>query len=199
MITPQDNHTSTPTLRDSALRSYFRKLEEQFMKSRYISTCTTICLGALLSFSVAAHAANDNDKKFLSMAAQSDVNEIQLSELAGQKATDPAVKSFAKKMVTEHKMMTASMKPFAEEWGLTPPSGPDSDHQKELNKLNGLSGKDFDKEYMDQMVTDHGKALDAFTSEAKDTKDAKFRAAVLKGKTHVAAHKNMAYDLKKKI
>jgi putative membrane protein len=169
------------------------------MKSRYISTCTTICLSALFSISVAAHAADDNDKKFLSMAAQSDVNEIQLSELAEQKATNPAVKAFAKKMVTEHKAMTASMKPFADEWGLTPPSGPDSDHQKELDKLNGLSGKDFDKEYIDDMVTDHGEAMDAFTSEAKDTKDAKFRAAVLKGKTHVAAHKNMAYDLKKKL
>jgi putative membrane protein len=52
---------------------------------------------------------------------------------------------------------------------------------------------------MDQMVSDHSKALSAFTSEAKDTKDAKFRAVVIKGKTAVAAHKNMAYDLKKKL
>jgi putative membrane protein len=95
--------------------------------------------------------------------------------------------------------MTDSMKPFAESWGLTPPSGPDADHQKELDKLNGLSGKDFDKEYIDQMVTDHAKALRAFTTEAKDTKDVKFRTAVIKGKTMVAAHKNMAYDLKKKL
>jgi putative membrane protein len=169
------------------------------MKFRYIPACTALCLGALLSVTAVAHAADDNDKKFLSMAAQSDVNEISLSEVAEQKASDPAVKAFAKKMVAEHKMMTASMKPFADEWGLTPPSGPDEDHQKEMDKLNGMSGKDFDKEYIDQMVTDHGKALDAFTSEAKDTKDAKFRSAVLKGKTHVAAHKNMAYDLKKKL
>jgi putative membrane protein len=169
------------------------------MKFRYIPACTALCLGALFSVTAVAHAADDNDKKFLSMAAQSDVNEISLSEVAEQKASDPAVKAFAKKMVAEHKMMTASMKPFADEWGLTPPSGPDEDHQKEMDKLNGMSGKDFDKEYIDQMVTDHGKALDAFTSEAKDTKDAKFRSAVLKGKTHVAAHKNMAYDLKKKL
>lgn len=54
-------------------------------------------------------------------------------------------------------------------------------------------------EYIDQMVTDHTKVLRAFTTEAKDTKDAKFRAAVLKGKTMVAAHKDMAYDLKKKL
>jgi hypothetical protein len=90
------------------------------------------------------------------------------------------VKAFAEKMVTEHTEMTESMKPFADSWGLTPPSGPDADHQKELDKLNGLSGAEFDKEYMSQMVTDHTKALSAFTTEAKDTKDVKFRAAVIK-------------------
>jgi putative membrane protein len=159
---------------------------------------------AVLGFAVAlvpamAKAATDDDKKFLAMAAQSDQNEIALSQLAQQKATNPAVKGFADKMVTEHTKMTGSMKPFADSWGLTPPTGPDADHQKELDKLNGLSGKDFDKEYIDQMVTDHAKALSAFTSEAKDTKDVKFQAAVIKGKTAVAAHKNMAYDLKKKL
>jgi putative membrane protein len=146
-----------------------------------------------------ARAADDNDKKFLATAAQADVNEIKLSELAKEKATNPAVKNFAQHMIVEHKAMSASMNPFADSWGLTPPDGPDADHQKEWDKLNGLSGKDFDKEYMDQMVSDHAKALDAFTSEAKDSKDEKFKAAVIKGKTHVAAHKNMAYDLKKKL
>ena len=88
---------------------------------------------------------------------------------------------------------------FADAWGLTPPTGPDADHQKELDKLNGLSGADFDKEYMSQMVTDHAKAYSAFTTEVKDTKDLKFKSAVIKGKSVVAAHKNMAYDLKKKL
>jgi putative membrane protein len=146
-----------------------------------------------------AKAADDNDKKFLAMAAQSDQNEIALSKLADEKASNPDVKAFADKMVAEHTQMTESMKPFADAWGLTPPTGPDADHQKEWDKLNGLSGKDFDKEYMSDMVSDHAKALSAFTTEAKDTQDAKFRAAVIKGKTRVAAHKNMAYDLKKKL
>ena len=48
-----------------------------------------------------ANAASDDDKKFLAMAAQSDQNEIALSKLAEQKATNPAVKAFAGKMVTE--------------------------------------------------------------------------------------------------
>jgi putative membrane protein len=165
---------------------------------------TQVLCGALLGVAtilvpMKAKAATDDDKKFLAMAAQSDQNEIALSQLAVQKASNPAVKAFAEKMITEHQKLSASMKPFADSWGLTPPTGPDADHQKELDKLNGFSGADFDKEYIDQMVTDHAKALSAFTSEAKDTKDLKFRAAVLKGKTVVAAHKNMAYDLKKKM
>jgi putative membrane protein len=160
--------------------------------------CVTLgCLAMMIPNQ--AKAQSDDDKKFLAMAAQGDVNEIKLSELAEEKATDPAVKAFAEKMVKEHKEMSESMKPFAESWGLTAPDGPDADHQKEWDKLNGMSGKDFDKEYIDQMVSDHAKALDAFTSEAKDTKDVKFRAVVIKDKTKVAAHKNMAYDLKKKL
>lgn len=155
--------------------------------------------GAMLFIPLCAQAADDNDKKFLTNAAQADVNEIQLSQLAAQKATNPDVKAFAQKMVTEHKGMSASMQPFASSWGLTPPAGPDADHQKELDKLNGLSGADFDKEYMKQMVSDHATAYRAFTTEAKDTKDASFKEAVLKGKTKVAAHKNMAYDLEKKL
>jgi putative membrane protein len=167
-------------------------------KTTQVLCCAVLGFAATLTPSK-AKAATDDDKKFLATAAQSDQNEIALSQSAAQKATNPAVKAFAEKMVTEHTKMTESMKPFVDSWGLTPPSGPDADHQKELDKLNGLSGADFDKEYMSQMVTDHSKALSAFTTEAKDTKDVKFRAAVIKGKTAVAAHKNMAYDLKKKL
>jgi putative membrane protein len=168
------------------------------MKIKTAVCCAILGCAAML-IAPAAKAQSDDDKTFLSMAAQSDQNEIALSKVASDKATNPAVKAFADKMVKEHTAMTESMKPFADKWGLTPPMGPDADHQKELDKLNGLSGKDFDKEYTDQMVTDHTKALSAFTKEAKDTKDAKFRTAVIKGKTAVAAHKNMAYDMKKKM
>ena len=167
-------------------------------KTMRMMCCAALCLGAAL-LPLKAKAATDDDKKFLMTAAQSDQNEIALSKLAQEKATNPAVKAFATKMVTEHTKMSEDMKPFADSWGLMPATAPDADHQKEWDKLNGLSGKDFDKEYIDEMVSDHTKALSAFTSEAKDTKDVKFRDVVLKGKTMVAAHKNMAYDLKKKL
>ena len=134
----------------------------------------------------------DQDKTFLTTAAQSDMNEIKLSEAAVQKSNDPKVKAYAQKMITDHNMLEAKMKPFADAWGLTPPSGPDADHQTELDKLNGLSGTDFDKEYMTAMDTDHHKALDLFKQEKASTTDAKFKAAVSNGEKVVAQHTMMA-------
>jgi putative membrane protein len=157
---------------------------------------------AVLGFSAVmmqAKAADDSDKKFLAMAAQGDQNEIVLGKLAAQKATNPEVKAFGERMVKDHTQMSASMKPFVEEWGLTTSNGPDADTQKVWDKLYALSGKNFDKEYMKEMVNDHTRDLEEFTIEAKDTKDPKFQAAVVKGKSVVAAHKHMASDLEKKL
>jgi putative membrane protein len=52
---------------------------------------------------------------------------------------------------------------------------------------------------MSAMVADHHKALDAFTKESDTTTDAKFKAAVLKGKAVVAAHTQMADSLNSKM
>jgi putative membrane protein len=183
------------------LRGPAASLESLAMKLAHKILCCAMIVGALPLFSSQARAAtpSDDDKKFVATATQGDINEIKLSELAQQKATNPAVKTFADKMVKEHKMMFKSIAPFADAWGVPVATDLDDDHKSEYKKLDGLSGADFDKEYIDQMVSDHAKALDAFTDEAKDTKDAKLKAAVLKGKTMIAAHKNMAYDLKKKL
>jgi putative membrane protein len=161
--------------------------------------CSLLLTGTLFRPPIAQAAASDEDKQFLSMAAQSDMNEIKLSQLAEAKALNPQVKSFAHKMVSDHNMLEVKMKPFAAAWGLTPPAGLDSDHQAIYDKLNGLSGADFDKAYMDAMAEDHHKALEAFTKESATTQDDKFKAAVTKGKTVVAAHTKMADSLKSKL
>jgi putative membrane protein len=166
-------------------------------KVTYVMCCAL--LGSSVLFVTKAKAQSDDDKKFLAAAGQADMNEIALSKLAEEKATNPDVKAFAHKMVVDHTALDAKMKPFAEKWGVAAPTGVDEDHQKDLDKLNGLSGADFDKQYMDDMMSDHTKAYSAFTKEAKDAQDPQFKAAVMQGKSVVAAHKNMAYDLKKKL
>ena len=118
--------------------------------TKVVCTAALGCAGMM--FSVSARAAvTDQDKQFLTKASQGGYDEVQLSKLAETKATNPQVKAFAHKMVVEHTALAARMQPFAQAWGLTPPTSMDSDHQAEFDKLNGLSGADFDKEYMNVM------------------------------------------------
>jgi putative membrane protein len=168
-------------------------------KAITVLACLLMTSGTLLRPLTAQAIASDEDKQFLSTAAQSDTNEIKLSQLAETKASSAQVKAFARTMVTDHNKLEAKMKPFATAWGLTPPTGLDSEHQAIYDKLNGLSGTAFDKEYMEAMAADHHKALDAFTKEADTTADAKFKAPVSNGKAVVASHTTMADGLKAKL
>ena len=168
-------------------------------KLTYVVGCLAIASAAAAFTPSLKAQATDDDKKFLTEASQSNFDEIQLGKLAQQKASDPAVKSFGQRMITDHTKLTEKMKPFASSWGISDPTGLSPDAQKMYDKLQGMSGKDFDKEYISDMVSDHSKDLSLFEKEVKDTKDVKFKAAVEQGKSVVAAHKNMAYDLKKKL
>ena len=54
------------------------------------------------------------------------------------------------------------------------------------------SGGDFDKAYISDMVSDHSKLLDAFSTKVNDATDTQFKATIEQGKSVVAAHKNIA-------
>jgi putative membrane protein len=162
--------------------------------------CITTLGCATMAITLSAHAeVTDQDKQFLTKASQGGFDEIQLSKLAETKATEPQVKAFAHKMVVEHTALAAHMKPFAEAWSLTPPTTLDPDHQAEYDKLKSLSGPEFDKEYINVMEKDHHDALDLFNEEAKTTTDAKFKVAVERGQSVVAAHTHMADTLGSKL
>jgi putative membrane protein len=166
--------------------------------TKFICTAALSC--AALTLATSAHASvTDQDKQFLTTVSQANFNEIQLSKLAETKASTPEVKAFAHKMVADHTNLGMKMQPFATAWAITPPTTLDADHQAEYDKLNGLSGADFDKEYMTAMDKDHHLALDLFTAEASSTTDAKFKATVLQGKSVVSAHTHMADSMVAKM
>src|SRR5207302_2642483 len=81
-------------------------------KAAAIVICLAALTAALSRPSSVKAAVTDQDRQFLATAAQSDFDEIKLSQLAEGKATNPLVKSFAHEMVTDHTNLEAKMKPF---------------------------------------------------------------------------------------
>ena len=146
------------------------------------------------------HAAvTAEDRQFLIKTAQANVNEIRLSRLAKTRASMPEVRAYAGKMVIDHTALEKKMEPFAMAWSVTLPKTIDAEHRAEYKKLRHLSGAAFDKEYMNVMDKDHNAVLEAFTHEANIASDPDFKSTVISAKSVIAAHTNMADDLKNKL
>jgi len=130
------------------------------------------------------------DRIFLRDAAQGGMSEVQMGQLASAKANDPQVKAFGQKMVTDHTMLNNNLKPFADKMGVAPPTALNAEDQAELDKLNGLSGEAFDKEYVAFMMKDHAMDLKDFRKEAASASDPDLRNAVMKGQVVIEHHKH---------
>ena len=111
------------------------------------------------------------DKMFLRKAAEGGIAEVKLGQLAAQKGSSDDVKAFGQKMVDDHTKMNLEMAQVADSMGVMLPKSMNKEDQAEYDKLNALSGNDFDMEYLSVMVKDHHKDLHEFRMEAASPTD----------------------------
>lgn len=133
-------------------------------------------------------AVDQSDSKFATDAANGGMAEVALGKLALTKTTNASVKDFANMMVSDHGKANEKLMTIAKAKNITLPATVDADHQKKMDDLAKLNGKDFDKAYVDAMVDGHKKTLDLMNGEAKDGKDADLKAFATETAPIVQAH-----------
>lgn len=143
-------------------------------------------------------AQDISERAFISQAMEGGVAEVQLGQLAQQKSQSNDVKQFAQKMVNDHGQMGEKwLKPVAQQMGLSAPTSPSKKDKKELQKLEGLSGQDFDREYITMMVKDHQKDLKDFQSEANAAQDPTVKEIATKGSQVIQQHLQLIEQIAK--
>ncbi len=142
-------------------------------------------------------AVSEADSKFAVDAANGGLAEVQLGQAAQAKATDPKVKEFATLMVADHTKANDELKSLAGIKGITLPSAPSEEMQKEAADINAKAGKDFDKAYIDQMVKDHKKTVELFEDGQKNIKDAELKAFIDKTLPVLRTHLEHIQTIKK--
>jgi putative membrane protein len=139
------------------------------------------------------------DKKFAMMVAQTDLAEIQLSNLALQKSNSEDVKKLAQKLVDDHTKTSDAMKQIASQKGLTLPTEPDGKHKTLATKLQGESGDQFDKDFITANSADHHKVVKAFQKEADSGKDPEIKGFASQFLPAIQEHTTMIDDSKGKM
>jgi putative membrane protein len=121
------------------------------------------------SSSSAGHDAGHeklSSKEFVKRAAEANLAEIKVSELAQSKAQSADVKQFAQQMITDHTQAGAELSKIAQGKNLKVPDDTDMMHKASMKLLQAKSGESFDSSYMEQMDKDHQKVIALFQSAA---------------------------------
>ena len=116
---------------------------------------------------VDAAGPSGSDREFVTEMLRDGSAEVQLGNLASERAQSPDVKQFGQMMVKDHTKAGEQLKQIAAQYNIQPETTAlDDDHQDLMERLSKLRGAEFDREYMSAMVDGHEDVLDALESRA---------------------------------
>jgi putative membrane protein len=120
-------------------------------------------------------AANNNqqetDRHFILAVASNDQFEIALSNLARERVSNDQVKQFAQRLIEDHQASSQQLAQIAKAAGVEIPKTMNEVHQAELNHLQKLQGRDFERGYVYCNVAGHTKNVLKFRDEAAEAQD----------------------------
>jgi putative membrane protein len=143
------------------------------------------------------------DGQIIAFAVAANQGEIAQGRLAETKATSPAVKAFARQMVSDHRMMLKDVESFAKKQSIVADTTKSdvTDLMKGANDgLNDLTTKaastDWDKNYMDKQISAHKTVLDKLQDAEKSTTNPALKDMLNKAVGKVQSHLTKAQDVK---
>jgi putative membrane protein len=138
---------------------------------------------------------SSQDHKFVMEAAMGGLMEVELGRVAAQRGTSEAVKQFGQRMVDDHSKANEELMSLASSKGMTLPTTLDEKHQKDVTKLSGMSGAEFDRAYAKEMLSDHTKDVREFERQSTRGGDPDIRAFAAKTLPTLQEHLQMARAL----
>lgn len=139
------------------------------------------------------------EQDFMTKAAMGGMLEVQLGQLAVQNAANPEVKQFGQRMVDDHSKAGDELKSLATTKNVVLPAELGPKEKAMLDHFAKLSGADFDREYMKDMVKDHDKDVGVFEKEARSAKDPDVKAWAEQTLPTLKEHQTMAHDIAGKV
>lgn len=147
----------------------------------------------------AMNTINDETGEFVRKAATGGLMEVELGNLAMKNGSSQLVKDFGKMMVEDHTKANNKLKEVASSKNVSLPTSVDADQQKEIDKLKGKTGTDFDKDYVSLMIDDHKDDIDEFKEASNKLTDSDFKNFASSTLPTLQKHLNAIEAIKKKM
>lgn len=165
-----------------------------------LSALSCLALCCLAASAQTKHASNGamTDQDFINMAAQTDMMEAHLGQMAADQASSQDVKTYAQMLVADHTADYQQLTAIAAKDNLTVPTGLDAAHNKMIAPFGKLQGAAFDSLYAHTMIAGHTEAIGVYTKESTKSESADIKAYAATTLPALQKHLGGAKDLLKK-
>src|SRR3954468_2346080 len=117
-----------------------------------------------------------NDVDFMARASQFNATEIAMSRIAYQRAQSSAVREYALQTINTHRRMSDDLDGIALRRNVSLAWTPSPAGSHAVDRLSGLSGWDFDRYYLAQIIADHDAAASLYSAEGTAATDVTLRS-----------------------
>jgi putative membrane protein len=147
------------------------------------------------------HSATVTDPQIAAIVVAANTVDIEAGKLAQSKTKNEKVKQFADTMVNDHTAVNKSAVELVTKLGVTPEESETSraltaSGEQTRARLSGLSGKEFDREYIANEVAYHKLVIDAVDKTLiPNAQNAELKAALVNVRPALVAHLQHAEQL----
>jgi putative membrane protein len=106
-------------------------------------------------------------ENFVVRAAITNLSEIELSELALEKSSNPTLRKYATRLIEDHRAAQQKLRSVAGAAKIALPGTVDEDRRKQKQSLSERVGTDFDRQYLALMQSGHDQAIELMSSASQ--------------------------------
>jgi len=141
-----------------------------------------------------------SDSGYIRQAIRGNTLEVALGRVAESRAENSEVKSFAERMVEDHNAMNREWTDLARRNGMTTavldygPTG-----KQTIDRLEDLSGTEFDQAYMNEMIRQHEQTLAAFQQMVSSASTSNVKQLAQNGVPSIQQHLTLARQVGSRV
>lgn len=174
------------------------KAADAVAASEPINKAQDATAAAVGAASATTAAVTNSTDAFVTGLVTSGMYEIKAGEIAAKKAKDPAVKAFAKMMVTDHTAMSKEADPAVKASGKPIPVELDERRKGLIDNLNAAAPGEFDAAYLSQQEAAHNETLTLLKGYADGGDNAALKDVATGAIPKVQAHLDKIHALQSK-
>jgi putative membrane protein len=108
---------------------------------------------------------SQSERDFMMEAAQADLAEIDMAQVALQNSGTGDVKDFANMIKSDHTSALEDLTELMKDTNVPQPKSIPVELQQDISRMRSLTGGEFDREFVNMIVSEHQKAIEMFRDQ----------------------------------